>query len=131
MNQRRPYVRPMAGWWKKSPYFVEYMVHEGSALFVALYAIVLLVGVLCLMSGPAAWNGWLAALASPLSVLLHLIILAMVGYHSYTWFKIMPRTLPPVILAGRRLSARCITTSGLAAVAFCSVALWLLAWGCA
>ena len=36
MNQRRPYVRPMTGWWKKNPYFVEYMVHEGSALFVAL-----------------------------------------------------------------------------------------------
>ena len=40
-NARRPYKRPMGGWWKKNPYFVEYMVHEGTALFVAAYALLL------------------------------------------------------------------------------------------
>ena len=44
MSKRKPYVRPMEGWWKKNPYFVEYMVHESTALFVAAYALTLLVG---------------------------------------------------------------------------------------
>jgi fumarate reductase subunit C len=38
VNKRRPYVRSMDGWWKKNPFFVEYMIHEGTALFVAAYA---------------------------------------------------------------------------------------------
>ena len=46
MSKRRPYVRSMDGWWKKNPYYVEYMVHEGTALFVAAYAITLLVGLI-------------------------------------------------------------------------------------
>ncbi|MEF8735159.1 MAG: hypothetical protein V5B35_00670 [Candidatus Accumulibacter necessarius] len=34
----------MDGWWRKNPFFVEYMIHEGTALFVAAYAGVLLTG---------------------------------------------------------------------------------------
>lgn len=44
MSKRRPYTRPMAGWWRKNPFFVEYMIHEGTALFVAAYGLVLLAG---------------------------------------------------------------------------------------
>lgn len=131
MSKRRPYIRPMAGWWRSHPYYVEYMVHEGSALFVAGYAIVLLVGLLRLAQGEAAWAGWLAALQSPVSIALHLIMLAMIGYHGYTWFKIMPRTLPPVKLAGRRLSDGEITATGLAAIGVVTVVMLAIAWGVA
>lgn len=129
MNQRRPYVRPMTGWWRKNPYFIEYMVHEGTALFVAGYAFVLLLGAVRLAQGEAAWNAWLAALTHPLSLIAHLILFAMFAYHSYTWFKIMPRTLPPLVIGGRRVSGAAITAVGLAAVVVCSLALLLLAWG--
>ncbi|OHX13255.1 fumarate reductase subunit C [Chromobacterium sphagni] len=129
MNKRRPYVRTMAGWWKKNPYFIEYMAHEGTALFVAAYAFLLLFGLWRLSRGQAAWNGFLAALHSPLSTWLHLILLAMIGYHSYTWFKIMPRTLPPLRLGGKRVSAAAITGGGFAAVALASAALFALVWG--
>ena len=62
---RRPYVRPMQGWWRRDPFFVRYMVREATALSSSLvYAIVLLVGVVRLAQGEAAWNGWLAALRS-------------------------------------------------------------------
>ncbi len=39
------------------------------------YAIVLAVGVVRLAQGEAAWNGWLAALRSPGSILLHVVLL--------------------------------------------------------
>ena len=35
MSKRRPYVRPMDGWWKKHPFYIEYMIHEWTAFFVA------------------------------------------------------------------------------------------------
>jgi len=128
IGKRRPYVRPMAGWWRKNPYFVEYMIHEGSALFVAAYALVLLVGLLCLSQGETAWNGWLSALRSPISIAGHLLLLAAMLYHTWTWFNIMPITLPPIIVAGKRLSASAITSGGLAAAAFASVVLLAVVW---
>lgn len=56
MSKRKPYVRPMDGWWKKNPYYVEYMVHEGTALAVAAYALTLLVGLVRLGQGEMAWE---------------------------------------------------------------------------
>lgn len=128
MSKRRPYIRSNAGWWKKNPYFVEYVIHEGTALFVLAYAIILLVGLVRLGQGEAAWNGWLEALQSPASVLLHVVLLAAVAYHAYTWFKIMPITLPPVMIGGKRLSAAAIFGGGLAAAAASAVVLFALVW---
>ncbi|MBP6693175.1 MAG: hypothetical protein KA162_12120, partial [Xanthomonadales bacterium] len=34
----------MAGWWRRNPWFVEYMVHEATALAVVAYALILLAG---------------------------------------------------------------------------------------
>ena len=45
----------MCGWWKKNPYYVEYMIHEGTALAVAAYALTLLVGLF--VSGKAKRPG--------------------------------------------------------------------------
>jgi fumarate reductase subunit C len=119
----------MQGWWKKNPFFVEYMVHEGTAFFVAAYAIILLVGLVRLAQGEAAWNGWLAALKSPMSILLHLALLAAMLYHTWSWFKIMPRTLPPILVGGKRLSADAITSTGLAVASLASLVVLALAWG--
>ena len=131
MNKRRPYVRPMDGWWRKNPYFVEYMIHEATALFVAAYAAVLLIGLLRLAQGEAAWTSWLATLQGGWAILFHLLALVAISYHTYTWFKIMPRTMPPVIVGGKKLAGWVITAGGLAAAAAASLALLALVWGMA
>jgi fumarate reductase subunit C len=128
-GKRRPYVRAMDGWWRKNPYFVEYMIHEGTALFVAAYAVILLVGLFRLSQGEAAWNAWLMALRSPLSILAHLVLLAALLYHAWTWFKIMPRTLPPIRIDGKRVSPAAITGAGLLASAIGSLIVLGLVWG--
>jgi len=128
VNKRKPYVRSMDGWWKKNPYYIEYMIHEATALFVAAYAFVLLVGLLRLGQGEAAWNAWLEALKSPLSVLAHLVLLAGAAYHTYSWFKILPITIPPVIVNGKKLSPCVITGAGLAAAVVAGLALLGLVW---
>ncbi len=129
MTARRPYKRPMQGWWRKNPYFVEYVIHEATACFVAAYALVLLSGLLCLAQGEAAWNLWLAVLRSPWSIVAHGVMLLAMCYHSYTWFKIMPKTLPPVVVGGKRLSAGAITGGGLLAAMIASALVIGLAWG--
>jgi len=125
---RRPYMRSMQGWWHRNGFYIEYMLHEGTAIFVAAYALVLLVGLLRLSQGEAAWNAWLQALRSPISVVFSVITLAAISYHAWTWFKIMPRTLPAIMIKGKRMSAAAITRSGLAAAVIVSLILLGLVW---
>jgi len=118
----------MDGWWKKNPFFVEYVIHESTALFVLAYAVTLLVGLIRLGQGEAAWNGWLAALQSPVALVFHLALLVAIAYHAYTWFKIMPITLPPIRVGGEKLSPCAIITGGLVAAAVASLGLIVLVW---
>ena len=127
MSPRKPYLRPMAGWWRKNPFFIEYMVHEGTAFFVAAYALILLASLIALDQGEAAWNRWLACLTSPVSVVVHLLLLAAFLYHTWTWFNIMPRTLPPILVNGERVKAATITGTGLAAAAVASLIVFCIA----
>jgi fumarate reductase subunit C len=124
----RPYMRPMQDWWRRDPYFVRYMVREATALAVGAYSIILAIGLLRLAQGEAAWNGWLSALRSPWSLLLHVVLLAAMVVHASSWFEIMPKTMPMIFVGGRRLAARTITLAGWAAVLATSAVVLALAW---
>ena len=124
---RRAYLRPMQGWWRRDPFFLRYMVREATALGVLVYAVVLTVGIVRLAYGEAAWNGWLAALRTPGSLLLHVALLVAMVVHARSWFEIMPKTLPMIFVGGRRLAARTITRAGWAAALLASALLFALA----
>lgn len=122
-----PYVRPTQGWWRRDPFFVRYMVREATALGVGAYAVVLSIGIVCLAQGETAWNGWLDALRSPWAMLLHAVLLAAMIYHAWSWFDIMPKTMPMLFVGGRRVAASTIKRIGWAATAVASIALLALA----
>ena len=117
----RTYVRPMAGWWRRNPYFLRYMIREASAFFLAAYALVLLAGLVCLCPGETAYDAWRAALGTRVSVGFHVLALILVGYHSYTWFTVMPKTAPD-----RLMDPRLMTRIGFGAAAGLSLLILLL-----
>jgi fumarate reductase subunit C len=119
----RTYVRSTKGWWWKNPYFIRYMIREGSAVLLSAYALVLLAGLFRLSQGQAAFDGWRAALAAPGSILFHVVALLLVGYHSYTWFQVMPKTAPRLPVDPKLISA-----GGIAAAAGLSVLILALLW---
>jgi len=82
-----------------------------------------------LSQGEAAWNSWLAALQNPWYIAFHLAALLALSYHTYTWFKIMPRTMPPLVVGGERLPGWVITAGGLGAAAAACLGLLALVWG--
>ena len=127
MSARKPYVRSMDGWWRKNPYFMRYMVREASAVFLAVYAVILLVGVFRLSQGEAAYGAWLAALTSPLAIVFHWVALLAVCYHSYTWWKVMPKTLPMLHVGGRRIPEIALSAAGWVATLGVSVVVYALA----
>ena len=127
MAYLRTYERPVRGWWRHNPFYRRYMLRETTALFVAAYALVLLVGLVCLARGPVAWNAWRAALATPPALAFHVLALAAFIYHAWTWFEVMPKTMPFVTVRGRRLSDRAIVGAGVAAAVVASIALYVVA----
>jgi fumarate reductase subunit C len=111
-SKRCPYHRPVLGWWRRDTYYFKYLAMEATSLVVALYALILLVGVYRLTQGEAAFNGWLEALRSPLSVVSHFLILLVFVYHTLSWFKIMPKTLPNLYWNGVKVPQPVITRGG-------------------
>lgn len=105
----------MTGWWRRNPFYLWYMLREASSLFITAYALVLLWGLYRLTQGEAAFEAWRASLSSPLSLVFHAVTLALVLYHSWTWFKIMPKTLPRIPVPDRLVVA-----GGVAAVFVCT-----------
>ena len=128
-RQGHRYVRSMAGWWRRNPVYFWYMVREVTAVGVAVYALVLLAGVVCLALGEASWNRWLAAMRSPASIALHVLLLAGMVCHAWSWFDIMPKTMPMLFVGGRRVAASTITRAGYAAAVAAAALLFALAWG--
>ena len=122
MAIRRTYVRPMDGWWRRDPFFLRYMAREVTSIFVVVYALILLAGLIRLSQGEGAFGDWLDGLASPASVAFHVVLFAVFAYHTWSWFRIMPKTMPPVLVAGHRLSAGAITGIGVCAAIGVSIA---------
>ena len=114
-GQRRPYKRSMDGWWRRDPWFGRYMIRELTALIVAFYAVVLLVGVVRLAQGEAAFSLWLTGMKSPASIVGHIALLIGFIYHTWSWFEIMPKTMPPVVIGGKKLPPAAIIGAGLVA----------------
>ena len=126
MAQVKSYVRLMHGWWRKNPYYVRYMIREASSIFLAIYTVILLVGLLRLTQGEAAWDAWRAALTSPGSLLFHWLALLAVGYHAYTWWKVAPKTAPDLRIGSRPLPECAITAGGLLGTLGASVLIYVI-----
>lgn len=89
-----PYRIPVPNtWWLKRTPYVLFMVRELTSIFVAGYCVFLLVMISKLGRGPDSYSSLITALESPTSVVLHLISLAFVLYHTITWFNLTPKIL--------------------------------------
>ena len=126
MAQVRTYVRPMKGWWRRNPYFTRYMFREGSSVFLAIYAVILLVGLLRLSQGRDAYDAWLASLATPASLIFHALALVTVGYHAFTWWKVSAKTAPDLRVGGRPVPDMLIAMGGWSAALVASILVYLI-----
>jgi len=119
----KTYRRPMPGWWRRNPYYLWYMLRESSCLFITVYALILLWGLRRLSQGEVPFEDWLESLSSAKSLVFHAIALPIVLYHAWTWFKVMPKTMPYT-----RTPDAVIIASGIAAATLCSAALLVAVW---
>jgi fumarate reductase subunit C len=93
---RKPYIRSVSrsGWWLTQSRYIRYMAREVTCLFIGAYTIVLVVGLIRLSQGEAAYQGFLDALRQPASLAFHCLALIFALYHTATWFNVTPKAMP-------------------------------------
>jgi succinate dehydrogenase subunit C len=97
------YVPPIPRfWWVRTAPFRRFVVRELTSVFVALFSVVLLLFVLAVARGPEAYAGFLRWLDLPGIVVLHVITLAAVLYHTATSIQLASQ-IQEVRLGGRAL----------------------------
>ena len=79
-----------SNWWMKKKSYSLFMLRELTCVFVGGYALFLLILVACAANGQEAF---IAMLNNPVSIVLHVIALPMVIYHSITWINLTPKVL--------------------------------------
>ncbi len=94
MSKRKPYQRPItATWWMSNPFFVRYIIREGSSIFVMLFSLELFYGLYSVSLGEHAWSEFVSWLVSPGAFVFHFVCLIATLIHSITWFQLAPKTM--------------------------------------
>jgi fumarate reductase subunit C len=92
---RKPYVRPFPNtWYLRSGPYLRFMIREATSVFIAAYLVFLVIWLYRLGQGPQQFDAMMQALRSPLSIVLHAIVLSAALYHSITWFNLTPKVMP-------------------------------------
>jgi fumarate reductase subunit C len=82
-----------ANWWLQRPAYTQYMLREITALFVGGYAAFLIVLIYQVAQGPETVAAFVEGLKSPVSLILHLLVLLMALYHTVTWLNATPKAI--------------------------------------
>jgi succinate dehydrogenase subunit C len=123
----RHYLRPADRlWWAHRPYLA-YTLREATGIAIAGYALILLAGLISLASGVRAYDLWLSFLKSPWSLALHLLFLIAMTVHVWTWFQIMPKTMPRLVIGRQIVPQNRITAAGLVVAATAFIIILLIA----
>ena len=121
-TKSKEYIRPMpANWWMTKKTYVSFIVRELTCIFVGGYALFLLV-LAARLEEPKAFAAWLN---SPLLIILQIVALPMVLYHSITWINLTPKV--KVVWRGEeRVSPLVIAGANYVAWAILSIAIFYL-----
>ena len=93
-SYRKPYQpRQSRWWWTKNPFFLRYMIREGTSVFVLIYSLLLIFGLYQLKQGEAGWQQWLSLINHPAVIVFNLVAMAASLYHAATWFKLAPKIM--------------------------------------
>ena len=100
---RQPYRSRMSTyWWLHQPQHLKFMLRELSSVAVAYFVVITLLQIRALVEGPevyAAFQDWLKA---PVLILLNVVNLLFVVFHTITWFNVTPRAIV-LRVGGKRL----------------------------
>ncbi len=120
-----PYQRPVRfTWWLGNRAYTLFVVRELTSIFIAAYAVLILLLLRSLSAGREAYVAYLALLTAPGMVIFHLVALAAAVFHAVTWFDLAPKGIA-VRVGDHALPGRIIVAANYAAWIVVSV---VIAW---
>jgi succinate dehydrogenase subunit C len=75
-------------WWVKTAPYRRFAARELTAVFAAVFSVILLLFLTALSQGKEAYEGFLRWLQLPAVVIFSSLILLAMLYHSVTWFRL-------------------------------------------
>ena len=81
-------------WWNRSGPYRIFLLRELSAVFIAIYMVLLLVLVQQVRDGADSFQDYLSVLQTPILLVMHVIVLSFSLLHTVTWFQAVPKGLP-------------------------------------
>jgi fumarate reductase subunit C len=78
--------------------YLKFMLREASSIFVAWFAVVILLQLYALSSGPTAYGNFQRWMATPAVFIVNVITLVFVSFHAITWFTLVPRVMARQVL---------------------------------
>src|SRR5262245_22921394 len=103
----KEYIRPIpATWWLHNRHLVLFMVREFTSVFVAGYAVFL---IMLIGKSNGDSQAFVDTLLCPGAIVFQIVALPFVVYHSVTWFNLTPKAIvvfsgeervSPVVIAG-------------------------------
>ena len=80
-------------WWLEKPSYFAFILRESTCLFVAWFAVYLLLLIAAVVDGPDAYARFLAWSASPWLIVLNVVSFALMVFHAITFFDAAPQAL--------------------------------------
>jgi fumarate reductase subunit C len=97
--QPKAYRPEMRAYWyfDRWPY-LKFMLREASSVFVGWFAVVMLLQLNALISGPAAYSNFQRWMATPAVFIVNILAFVFVCFHAITWFMLVPRVMTRAVL---------------------------------
>jgi len=120
----RPHVSVY--WWLGEWHYLKFILREISSVFVAVFVVETLLLIHAVRQGPVAYEHYLHSMRNPAILLLNMVSLFFVVFHTITWFNLAPSAMP-IRFGGRRVPDLLVASpSYVAWVAVSAVVAWLL-----
>jgi fumarate reductase subunit C len=114
-------------WWLKHPDYLLFILRELSSIFVAWSVVYLLLLVRAVNEGTNSYHEFLSWSSRGGVLLLNVVALLFVVYHSITWFNLAPQAMA-VRFQGKRVPGTWIAASNYLAWALVSAFIAWLIW---
>ena len=96
----RPHVSVY--WWLGEWHYLKFILREISSVFVAVFVVETLLLIHAVRRGPAAYEHYLRCMSNPAILLLNIVSLFFVVFHTITWFNLAPSAMP-IRMGGKRV----------------------------
>jgi len=113
-------------WWTSQWGYFKFILRELTSVSVAYFVVIMLLQLAALDRGPEAYARFQIWLKTPVAVVLNVIALVFVLFHTITWFNLAPSAMP-VRVRGKRLPDWMVAAPNYVAwVVISAVVAWLI-----